>query len=302
MWNQILYFNLDGPESSSVPLSIETFKKSILDSKRLHPGVTYYLYVLDTNFKVHGSLIKFKVENYSENDELIIDLYEKVHKRIYNLKGNQIKTWEKYRKDYFGNMKYNNIVIMMIELSPSDKMKIINKYFFIFYLTKLYYFLIHLIKCKLFYIKYRDCFFKVINSEIWFYLLISIFFLTYYAIYIKEGNINIITQDNINGTINLEYNILKNFAKIKYSSPILYKNYIMAYKKLSWVNSYHKFSKFSSLFILDRNKIFDKQYFILSRYRYIQGKNRYSIGERAYRIVNINYMSNVLYYLIHRDN
>jgi hypothetical protein len=72
-----------------MPFNLETFRNNIFEFNEFKVGNTYYLYTLDINYRVHGSLIKFKLNSYHEKDELAIYLYNKICKRIYKPDGTQ---------------------------------------------------------------------------------------------------------------------------------------------------------------------------------------------------------------------
>ena len=300
MWNKIFCFNLDS--SGSASFNLETFKKSIISNKSLQIGVSYYIYVLDVNYKMHGPLIKFKFENFKEKDELVVNLYNKVYKRIYNSKGNQIKTWEKYKKDLFGNMKYDNIVIIMIEPSPTDMINRFNNYTFTFYIIKF------MIVCCNFtdyiynkYINTENYNFldEVLNHKLWLYLLLGLLLLLYYAVYIDEWDIVTKIDNHHHNTLSyLDYSILNNIKKVRFTSPIFYMNYVIS-NKINWTKSHRRLSKFIPLFSIEKDKkLLNKLYKSIDTHT-IKKPN---ISERTTRLIYPDYMSNILYYMVNKKN
>lgn len=299
MWNKIFCFNLDS--SGSASFNLETFKKSLFSNKSIQIGVSYYLYVLDVNYKVHGTLIKFKFANFKEKDELVVNLYNKVYKRIYNSKGNQIKTWEKYKKDLFGNMKYDNIVIIMIEASPTDMINRLNNYTFTFYIIKF------MIVCCIFtdyiYNKYINTgnynfLDGILNHKLWLYLLLGLLLLLFYGVYIDEWDIVTKLDNHHHNTLYyLDYNILNNIKKVRLTSPILYMNYVISYNKINWTKSHRRLSKFIPLFSIEKDK---KLLNILYKSIDTHTKKKPSISERMTRLIYPDYMSNILNYMVNK--
>lgn len=198
--------------------------------------------------------------------------------QVYTIKSNQVLL----TNNYYSNNKGNGINIMNGNYKTNDN----------FYLYKF------ISINKLFYL------FTII-------LLISTVYINYYNNIEDYVNIEDKLTDNVG---NIDTNYFEYIQSIKSISPITYKNYILSYKKLSWINlhgrsKYSKFvpwnrnwkkeyiSKYGNIFIKN-NKIYAKAWSDSLPTSPVDIRRSSNIIKHASNKKKLNYVSNILHCMI----